>query len=130
MGTLQHMRFCKENHTIDQGEVIVTIINTEPDNERKYREEIENACNELVHWKGNLFDLPKGAPGKAFINDLTKLINQWFSKSPNRDICLKGLMVMPSLVLQRTSNKCKTSDIESHVERRLDLWKNKMLKAF
>ena len=64
-GTLQHMRFCKENHTIDQGEATGTITGTEPENEMKYREEIENAYNELVNWKINIFDLPKGAPGKA-----------------------------------------------------------------
>ena len=33
-------------------------------------------------------------------------------------------MVMPSLILQRTSNKCKMSEIKSHVERRSNLWKN------
>ena len=78
-----------------------------------------NICdfNELVHWKRNLFNLPKGTPGKAFINELTKRINEWCSKSPNRDICLKALVVMPSLILQRTSNKCKMSEIKSHVER-------------
>ena len=40
---LQHMRFCKENFVIDQGEGTGTIIDTEPDNEIKYREEIDNA---------------------------------------------------------------------------------------
>ena len=60
-----------------------TIIGTEPDNEMKYREEKENAFDELVHWKRNLFDLSKGVPGKAFINELTKHINKWSSKSPN-----------------------------------------------
>ena len=124
-GTLQHMWFCKENHAIDEGEGTGTIIGTQPDNEMKYREEIENAFNELVHWKRNLFDLPKGAPGKAFINELTFKINEWCSKSPNWDICLKALMVMPSLILQRTSNKCKMSKIKSHIERRLNHWKNK-----
>ena len=59
------MRFCKENHTIDQGEATGTITGAEPENEMKYREEIENAYNELVNWKINIFDLPKGAPGKA-----------------------------------------------------------------
>ena len=98
-----------------------TIIVTEPDNESKYREEIENVYNELLHWKRNLFDLPKGVPRKAFANELTKHINEWSSKSPNRDICLKTLMVMSSLILQRTSNKCKMSEIKSHVERRLNL---------
>ena len=106
-GTLQHMRFCGENHAIDEREGTGAIIGTEPDNEIKYREEIENAVNDLVHWKRNLFNLPKEAPGKAFINELTKQINEWCSKSLNRDICLKALMIMPSLMLQRTSNKCK-----------------------
>ena len=75
----------------------------------KYQEQIENACNELVHWKINLFDLQKGVSGKTFINELTKLINEWFSKSPNQNIFFKTLMTIPSLILQRTSNKCKTS---------------------
>ena len=91
----------------------------------KYREEIDNAYNELMHWKRNLFDLPKGTLGKTFISELTKLINRWSSKSPNRDICIKALIVMPSLILQKISNKWKTSKIKSHVDRRLNLWKNK-----
>ena len=77
-----------------------------------------------MHWKRNLFDLPIGAPGKAFINKLAKLINEWASKSPNQDICFKALMVMPSLISQITSNKCKTSEIKSHVEGRFNLWEN------
>ena len=124
-GTLQHMRFCEENHAIDEREGTGAIIGTEPDNEIKYREEIENAVNDLVHWKRNLFNLPKEAPGKAFINELTKQINEWCSKSLIRDICLKALMIMPSLMLQRTSHKCKMLEIKSHVERRLNHWKNK-----
>ena len=77
-----------------------------------------------MHWKRNLFGLSIGAPGKAFINKLAKLINEWASKSPNQDICFKALMVMPSLISQITSNKCKTSEIKSHVERRFNLWEN------
>ena len=72
---LQHIQFCKENHATDEGEGTGTVIGTQPDNKMKYREEIENAFNELVHWKRNLFDLPKGASGKAFINELTKQIS-------------------------------------------------------
>ena len=76
-------------------------------------------------WKRHLFDQVKGAPGKAFINELTKQINEWCAKWPNRDICLKALMFISSLILQRTSNKCKMLEIKSHVERRLNHWKNK-----
>ena len=38
-------------------------------------------------------------------------------------------MVMPSLILQRTSNKWKPSEIKSHVERRLNFWKNKDIEG-
>lgn len=34
-------------------------------------------------------------------------------------------MVIPFLILQKTSNKSITLDIKSHVERRLELWKIK-----
>ena len=34
-------------------------------------------------------------------------------------------MVIPVLILQRTSNKCITPETKSHVGRRLNLWKNK-----
>ena len=36
---------------------------------------------------------------------------------------------MPSLLLQRFSNKCKMSGIKFHVGRRLDLWKNKDMEG-
>ena len=61
------------------------IISTEPDNEIQYREEIGNTYNKLMDWKRNL---PKKAPGKDFINELTKLINEYSRKSSNRELCL------------------------------------------
>ena len=67
-------------------------------------------------------------PGKAFINELTKLIQERFSKLPNQDNC-KALMVMPSLILQRTSNQCKVSEIKSHVERWLNFHNNKHVEG-
>lgn len=46
--TYNNMRFCKENHAVDQGEKIRMIISTEPDSEMKYGKDIDNAYNELV----------------------------------------------------------------------------------
>ena len=37
------MRFRKENHATDQREGTETIVGTEPNNQMKYREEIDNA---------------------------------------------------------------------------------------
>ena len=84
-----------------------------------YRQDICRAYDSLVNWRRNLFELPKGNVGKSFINELTKLMLKWTSKSSEQDFSMKALMVMPALVLQRTSQKCKNSEIKQHVERRI-----------
>ena len=77
-----------------------------------YKTQIFDAYEKIVYWRKNLFELPKGANGKEFIKEMTRLINDWSSVSPDRDVSLKSLMVMPSLLLQRTSIKCKSSEIK------------------
>ena len=91
---------------------------------RNYRNGIEQAYERMVIWKKNLFELPKCSLGKQFIIEMTRLINECCSKSQNRDICIKELMVFPSLLLQRTSIKSKTYKVKQHLERRLNLGKN------
>lgn len=88
-----------------------------------YRENIHYAYEKMVHWKKNLFELPKGKCGNIFINEMTKLINDWSLESSDRDVSLTALMTMPSLILQKTSSKCKNSEMKQHIERRIDLWK-------
>ena len=39
------------------------------------------------------------------------------------------MMVMPSLILQRTSSKYKSAELKMHVERRLEQWKNHEVEA-
>ena len=51
-------------------------------------------------------------------------MNDWSSKSPHRDISPKALMVVPYLLLQKTSMKCKRAETKQHLKRRLQLWKN------
>ena len=59
---------------------------------------------------------------------MTKLINEWSSILPNQDIWFKASMVMLSLILQRTSDKCRTSEIKPHDHRRLGL-RNKDIES-
>ena len=92
------MWFCKENQAISQGEKTGMIISRETDNEMKYREETGNEYYELKHCKRTFFDLPKGTLGTVFVNELTKLINEWSWKWSNWDISNKVVMIMPSLI--------------------------------
>ena len=54
---------------------------------------------------------------------MTRLITCWNSKYSTRSIALKSLMVMPNLLLQKTSAKSKTKQNKEAWSRRLILWK-------
>ena len=92
-----------------------------------YATEINNAYDEIVTWRKNLFDLPKGNAGKRFVSNMNKLILAWNNKSNRRDYALKALMIMPTLLLQRTSTKSKGSLNKQHLQRRIELWENNQL---
>ena len=84
--------------------------------------DIENAYKSVVKWRNNLFTLPKGKCGKHFIAEMTKQINCWCSKNDWRETSMKSLMIMPSLLLQKTSPKSNAKTIKEHLARRLDQW--------
>ena len=83
---------------------------------------VSAAYEEIVKWKKNLFDLPKGNLGKKFIEELTKQLNNWTSTNENK--CLQLAMIMPSLLLQRTAKSCKGRINKENLRRRLELWES------
>ena len=85
-----------------------------------------DAYEEIVKWKRNIFKLPKGNNGKRFLDEMTKLINQW--ASTNDEDNLKLLMILPSLLLQRTSKGVKARVNKDHLQRRLDMWDEKKIE--
>ena len=86
--------------------------------------EVNKAYEEIVRWRKNIFDLPKGHAGKKFVAKMNKLVLSWTNKSAKRSYALKALMIMPAILLQRTSKKTKSSDNKKTLERRLQLWEN------
>ena len=92
------------------------------------RREIEDAYEEVVRWRKNMFDLPKGHTGKLFVATMNKLVVSWTNKSAIRDYALKALMIMPALLLQRTSVKTKSSVNKETLERRLKLWEENKIE--
>ena len=83
-------------------------------------DEVGAAYEEIVKWKRNLFDLPKGALGKKFIDELTKHLNNWCTTENDKSLQL--CMIMPSLLLQRTAKSCKARVNKSNLTRRFELW--------
>ena len=64
----------------------------------------------VVHWRKLLFLLPSGSTGKSFIEEMTRLINSWTLRSQQDAIAMKALMVLPILLLQKTSFTSKSKD--------------------
>ena len=90
--------------------------------------EVSPIYNTIVHWRKNLFKLPSGNSGKAFIAEMTKQIDLFTTNSPLKNISLTSLMIMPQLLLQKPSKNSKAKDHSIALKRRLDLWNNGKLQ--
>ena len=84
---------------------------------------INEAYDEIIHWKCNIFLLPSGSAGKSFVLEITKLLQAFASGSAMEYTALKASFVLQILLLQKPSQKSKTRDHATHLERRLELWK-------
>ena len=62
--------------------------------------EIGKAYEEVVHWWGNLFKIPSGGLGKAFLQDMASLFQSYADASAREKVAVKAAMVPPVLVLQ------------------------------
>ena len=90
--------------------------------------EIETSLNEIyskvVCWQRNLFKLPSGASGKAFIDEISRLANLWTNKTNLESVSLLALHVLGPLLLQKPSKSSKNRDHIRHLTARLKKWKD------
>ena len=61
---------------------------------------------------------------KKFIGEVSRFMSEWIHDSLLKDIAFKAIMVMPSLLLQKPSQKSKSKDHLRTLEWRLDLWES------
>ena len=84
---------------------------------------INGVYDEIVHFRRNIFNVPSGRAGKAFIEELTFWIKQFNSNSDLNSVALKAFMVLPTLILQKPSATSKSKEHCAAIERRLKLWR-------
>ena len=63
------------------------------------------------------------------MDELTKLIDCWLSDSPSGSTALKTLMLIPNLLLQKSSNKVSNTMKKEHLSRRMERWKEGRVNA-
>ena len=85
-------------------------------------ENITATYNEIIHWKQNVFQVPTGATGKAFISELARLFQSYADGSSLESITMKTTTISQILLLQKPSWKSKSKEHVIYLQRRLDLW--------
>ena len=94
-----------------------------------FRDKIEATFEEAIHWRRNIFQVPSGSTGKAFVAELARLFQAYADNSSLESIALKAATIMPTLLLQKPHPKSKVKDHIRHLQRRLDLWLDGDLQA-
>ena len=80
------------------------------------------AYKEVVHWRRNLFQVPSGSTGKAFVSELARLFQAYADNSSLEGIAMKATTLMQILLLQKPSRTSKSKDHVAHLQRRMELW--------
>lgn len=84
---------------------------------------LSSAYDEIVQWRRNLFTLPFGNCGRAFVAEMARLFRAFAERSALESISFLAVNVMCPLLLQRPHGKSKTQDHINCLKRRLPLWK-------
>ena len=61
-----------------------------------FTNKINAAYDEAIHWQTNIFKLPFGKEGKAFVNELARLFRAYAESSSMEIIALKAAMTLPT----------------------------------
>ena len=92
------------------------------------KENVELAYQEVVRWRRNIFFLPTGKAGESFIEELTKVINHFNSRSPFESISLMMASIMFPILLQKPSPRAKSADNVKYLDKRIGMWKDGLIK--
>ena len=97
--------------------------------EEAIKNKVSSIYNEIISWRKNLFMLPRGKAGTAFVKELTRLITLFTVPSKWNRVALGKLHVFIPLMLQKPSQKSKAKEHVNYLEKRLKLWSDGNLDA-
>ena len=89
---------------------------------KAYYDAVTNAYNEVIHWRRNVFLVPSGTTGKAFVSELARLMQSYADGSSLESIAMKASAIAQILLLQKPNRKSKSKEHVTHLQRRLNLW--------
>eukprot|EP00117_Sycon_ciliatum_P038353 scpid42091/ scgid2002/ len=85
---------------------------------------IIDAYEVVVGWRRNLFIIPHGSAGAAFVDELASLILGFADDSGKRDVAWRAVCVACHLLLQKPHKSKIMKNHSEHLRRRLVLWRD------
>ena len=76
----------------------------------EFKKQIDSCCEEIVHWKKNIFELPTCKIGREFVKELSTWLEHFNTGSVYQGSSIKTFIVLPALLLQKPSAKSKTAE--------------------
>ena len=88
------------------------------------RQKVLAAYQELVKWKKNFFEIPKGNVGVKVLEEVTKMLKTFNDDSPWKSISLYSVHIFLPLMLQKPAKNSKRKDHVRYLIKRLKWWKD------
>ena len=88
-----------------------------------YETQINNAYNEVIKRRKNIFMFPSGKAGKAFIRELSYWLDQFNRDTKLKPVSITTFMVLPNLLLQKPARQSKAKEHAARLGKRLQLWR-------
>ena len=90
----------------------------------QYINSVKVAYSEVVHWRRNIFSVPSGKAGRAFVREMARLFRSYAEGSSSLEsIAITAAMILPPLLLQKPTLKSKAREHASCLERRFQCWR-------
>ena len=93
-------------------------------NGRTVSRHIDEIYGETVHWRCNLFDVPRGRTGMQFVRGLACLLESYSLATALESVAMKAVMIMPALLLQSPHPKSKDKEHVARLDNRLTKWRD------
>ena len=84
-----------------------------------FKQMVDRAYSEVVHWKRNLFKLLYGAVGRQSVSEMASLFEGYADASNLESIAITSTMIMPHLLLQKPDGKLNVQKKSQCLSRRL-----------
>ena len=89
---------------------------------RQHSDDLARAYEEVVQWRRNLYIVPYGSAGQAFVEELAHIIEQFVDGGERQADSWKSVTVACQLLLQRPRHEDTNSTASHHLRRRLAAW--------